>query len=54
MNQHLLDNVMKCVDQEGVVVKFIRTGLKLADPLTKRIKEHANMDNVMSSKLVTF
>ena len=26
----------------------------LADPLTKRIKAHANMDNVMSSKPVTF
>ena len=35
MNQHLLDNVKKCVDQEGVVVKFIRTGHNLADPLTK-------------------
>ena len=53
MNQHLLDNVKKCVDQEGVVVKFIRTGHNLADPLTKRIKDHANRDNVMSSKPVT-
>ena len=50
MNQHLLDNVKKCVDQEGEVVKFIRTGHNLADPLTKRIKDHANMDNVMTSK----
>ena len=54
MNQHLLDNVKKCVDQEGVVVKFIRTGQNLADPLTKRIKDHANMDNIMLSKPVTF
>ena len=38
MNQHLLDNVKKCVDQEVVVVKFKRTGHKLADPLDKRIK----------------
>ena len=54
MNQHLLDNVKKCVDQEGVVVKFIRTGHNLADPLIKRIKDHANMENVISSKPVTF
>ena len=39
MNQHLLDNVKKWVDQKGVVVKFIRTGHNLADPLTKRIKD---------------
>ena len=54
MNQHLLDNVKECVDQEGVVVKFIRTGHKLAEPLAKRIRDHANMDNVMSSRPITF
>ena len=36
MNQHLLDNVKKCVDQEGVRVKFVQTGHNLADPLTKK------------------
>ena len=54
VNQHLLDNVKKCVDQEVVVVKFIRTGHNLADPLTKRTRDHANMDNVMSSRPITF
>ena len=55
MNQHLLDNVKKCVDQDSIVVRFIRTGHNLADPLTKRIlKDHANMENVMSSRPVTF
>ena len=54
MNQHLLDNVKKCDDQEGVVVKFIRTGHDLADPLTKRIRDHAIIDNVMSSRPITF
>ena len=33
MNQHLLDNIKKCV--EGVVVKFIRKSHNLADPLTQ-------------------
>ena len=54
MNQHLLDNVKKCVDQDGVVVKFISTGHNFAGPLTKRIKDHANMETVMSSRPVTF
>ena len=54
INQHLLDNVKKCVDQDGVVVKFISTGHNFAGPLTKRIKDHANMETVMSSRPVTF
>ena len=53
-NQHLLDNVKKCLDQEVKVVKYIRTDHSFTDLLTKRIKDHAKMDNVMSSKPVTF
>ena len=40
MNQHLLDNVKKCVDQVGITVRFVDTGRNLADPLTKKIKDH--------------
>ena len=54
MNQRLLDNIKKCVDQEGVVVKFKRTCHSLADPLIKKIRDHAHMDNVMSSRPITF
>ena len=54
MYQNLLDNVKKCVDQEGVRVKFIQTGHNLAGPLTKKIKDHENMNNVMSSRPITF
>ena len=50
MNQHLLDNVKKCVDQEGVRVRFIKTGHNLADPLTKRIRDHDIMNNIMTSR----
>ena len=38
MNQHLLDNVKKSVDQEGIRVKFVGTEDNLADPLTKRLQ----------------
>ena len=38
MNQHLLDNVKKSVEQEGVTIRFVTTSHNLADPLTKRIK----------------
>ena len=31
MNQHLLDNVKKCVDQEGLRILFVKTGNNLAD-----------------------
>ena len=37
MHQHLLDNVKKSVDQEGIRVKFVGTEDNLADPLAKRI-----------------
>jgi len=50
MNQHLLDNVKKCVDQVGITVRFVDTTRNLADPLTKRIKDHAVMTNVMAAK----
>ena len=50
MNQHLLDNVKKCVDQVGITVRFVETGRNLADPLTKKIKDHAVMTNVMAAK----
>ena len=53
MNQHLLDNVKKCVDQEGVRVKFVQTGHNLADPLKKKIRDHDNMNNVMTSRPIT-
>ena len=53
MIHHLLDNVKKCVDQEGVRVKFVRTGHNLADPLTKRIRDHDNLNNVMTSRPIT-
>ena len=46
MNQHLLDNVKKCVDQVGITIRFVKTGHK-ADQLTKRIKDHDIMTNVM-------
>ena len=50
MNQHLLDNVKKCVDQVGIVVRFVDTGRNLADPLTKKIKDHGVMTNVMAAR----
>ena len=50
MNLHLLDNVKKCVDQEGVRIQFVKTGHNLADPLTKRIRDHDIMTNVMTSR----
>ena len=50
MNQHLLDNVKKCVDQEVVVVMLKRTGHKSG----QKNQDHANMDNVMSSRPITF
>ena len=50
MNQHLLDNVKKCVNQEGVTIWFVKTGHNLADPLTKRIRDHDIMTNVMTSR----
>ena len=50
MNQHLLDNVKKCVDQVGITIRFVKTGHNLADPLTKRIKDHDIMTNVMTSR----
>ena len=50
MNQHLLDNVKKCVDQVGITVRFVETARNLADPLTKKIKDHAVMANVMAAK----
>ena len=37
MNQHLLDNVKKCMDQVGITIRFVKTSHNLADPLTKRI-----------------
>ena len=37
MNQHLLDNVKKSVDQEGIRI-FVETEDNLADPLTKRLQ----------------
>ena len=43
MNQHLLDNVKKSVDQEGIRVEFMGTEDNLADPLTKRIMYHEGM-----------
>ena len=43
MNQHLLDNVKKSVDQEGIWVKFMGTEDNLADPLIKRIMYHEGM-----------
>jgi hypothetical protein len=52
MNQHLLDNVKKCVDQVGITVRFVDTTRNLADPLTKRIKDHAVMTNVMAAKSI--
>ena len=50
MNQHLLDNVKKCVDQVGITIRFVKTGHNLADPLTKRIKDHDIMTNVMAGR----
>ena len=43
MNQHLLDNVKKSVDQEGIRVEFMGTEDNLADPLIKRIMYHEGM-----------
>ena len=40
MNQHLLDNIKKCVEQVGITIRFVKTGHNLADPLTKKIKDH--------------
>ena len=50
MNQHLLDNVKKCVDQVGITIRFVDTGHILADPLTKKIKDHDVMTNVMAAR----
>ena len=50
MNQHLLDNVKKCVDQVGITVRFVDTGHNSADPLTKKIKDHGVMTNVMTAR----
>ena len=50
INQHLLDNVKKCVDQVGITVRFVDTGRNLADPLTKKIKDHSVMTNVMAAR----
>ena len=43
MNQHLLNNVKKSVDQEGIRVKFMGTEDNLADPLNKRFLYHEGM-----------
>ena len=50
INQLLLDNVKKCVDQVGITIRFVKTGHNLADPLTKRIKDHDIMTNVMAAR----
>ena len=50
MNQHLLDNVKKYVDQVGITIRFVKTSHNLADPLTKRIKDHDIMTNVMAAR----
>ena len=50
MNQHLHDNVRKCIEQSGIKVKFVGTEDNLADPLTKRITEHDSMTRVMTSR----
>ena len=51
MNQHLqLDNVKKCVDQVGITGRFVDNGRNLADPLTKKIKDHDVMTNVMAAR----
>ena len=47
MNQH---NVKKCVNQVGITIWFVKTGHNLADPLTKRIKDHDIMTNVMTAR----
>ena len=49
MNQHLLDNVKKCVDRLGITIRFVDTSHNLADPLTKKIKDHDIMTNVMAA-----
>ena len=50
MNQHLLDNVRKCADQQGITVKFVGAEDNLVDPLTKRSTDHDGMTRVMTSK----
>ena len=54
MNQHLLDNVKKCVDQVGITFRFVDTGHNLADPLTKKIKDHNIMTNVMAARPIDY
>ena len=38
------------VGRRQVTIRFVKTGHKLADPLTKRIKDHDIMTNVMTSR----
>ena len=50
MNQHLLDNVKKCVDQVGITVRFVDTGHNLDDPMMKKIMDHDIMTNVTAAR----
>ena len=46
--QNTLVNVKKCVDQVGITIRFEKTSHNLADPLTKKIKDHDI--NVMAAR----